>query len=64
MMDGIIAPAHTKLAFPALSPTMERGTIASWKVKAGDKVSVGSVLGEVTPSTVLSIPFDYQIMAQ
>jgi len=32
---------------PALSPTMEEGTIASWNVSKGDKVSAGQVIAEV-----------------
>ena len=32
---------------PALSPTMEKGNIASWKVKIGDKVKAGDVMAEV-----------------
>lgn len=32
---------------PALSPTMEAGNIASWKVKEGDEVNPGDVLAEV-----------------
>ena len=32
---------------PALSPTMEEGTLAKWKVKEGDKVSSGDVIAEI-----------------
>ncbi|WP_374570566.1 pyruvate dehydrogenase complex dihydrolipoamide acetyltransferase [Phenylobacterium sp.] len=32
---------------PALSPTMEEGTLAKWHVKAGDKVSSGDVIAEI-----------------
>jgi len=32
---------------PALSPTMEKGNIASWKVAVGAKVNVGDVMAEV-----------------
>jgi pyruvate dehydrogenase E1 component beta subunit len=32
---------------PALSPTMEEGTLAKWHVKAGDKVSSGDVMAEI-----------------
>nr|MDA3962553.1 E3 binding domain-containing protein [Planctomycetota bacterium] len=39
---------------PALSPTMEEGTIASWTVKPGDKVSAGQVIAEIqTDKTVV-----------
>ena len=37
-------PAHTSLAMPALSPTMTTGSIATIKVKVGDKVSEGSLV--------------------
>ena len=32
---------------PALSPTMEEGTLAKWHVKEGDKVSSGDVIAEI-----------------
>ena len=32
---------------PALSPTMEEGTLAKWLVKEGDKVASGDVLAEI-----------------
>ncbi len=32
---------------PALSPTMEEGTLAKWHVKPGDKVSSGDVIAEI-----------------
>ncbi len=32
---------------PALSPTMEEGTLAKWHVKAGDKVVSGDVIAEI-----------------
>lgn len=34
-------PSHTKVALPALSPTMEMGSIVSWKKKEGDKLAEG-----------------------
>jgi pyruvate/2-oxoglutarate dehydrogenase complex dihydrolipoamide acyltransferase (E2) component len=34
----------TPILMPALSPTMEEGTLAKWKVKEGDKVSSGDVI--------------------
>ncbi|KAG7360683.1 dihydrolipoamide acetyl transferase [Nitzschia inconspicua] len=37
-------PMHTLLPFPALSPTMESGTIAKWEIQEGDSFSAGSVL--------------------
>jgi len=35
------------ILMPALSPTMEEGTLAKWHVKAGDKVSSGDVIAEI-----------------
>lgn len=35
-------PAHTRVALPALSPTMENGTIVSWEKKEGDKLNEGT----------------------
>ena len=32
---------------PALSPTMEKGTVVSWGFKEGDQVSTGDILFEV-----------------
>ena len=36
-----------ELKMPALSPTMEEGTLAKWLVKAGDVVKPGDVLAEI-----------------
>jgi pyruvate dehydrogenase E1 component beta subunit len=35
------------LKMPALSPTMEEGTLAKWLVKAGDEVKAGDILAEI-----------------
>lgn len=35
------------ITMPALSPTMEEGTLAKWHVKEGDKVSSGDVIAEI-----------------
>lgn len=37
-------PDHIKLEMPNLSPTMEKGNLAAWNVKIGDKVEPGDVL--------------------
>jgi pyruvate dehydrogenase E2 component (dihydrolipoamide acetyltransferase) len=37
----------TDILMPALSPTMEEGTLAKWLVKAGDKVRSGDVIAEI-----------------
>ena len=36
-----------ELKMPALSPTMEEGTLAKWLVKEGDMVSSGDILAEI-----------------
>ena len=36
-----------ELKMPALSPTMEEGTLAKWLVKAGDSVSSGDIIAEI-----------------
>jgi pyruvate dehydrogenase E2 component (dihydrolipoamide acetyltransferase) len=37
----------TNILMPALSPTMEKGNLAKWLVKEGDKVSSGDVIAEI-----------------
>jgi pyruvate dehydrogenase E1 component beta subunit len=37
----------TEIKMPALSPTMEEGTLAKWLVKAGDSVKSGDILAEI-----------------
>ena len=37
----------TDILMPALSPTMEEGTLAKWLIKAGDTVSAGQVIAEI-----------------
>ncbi|MGZ6039899.1 MAG: pyruvate dehydrogenase complex E1 component subunit beta, partial [Phenylobacterium sp.] len=37
----------TDVLMPALSPTMEEGTLAKWHVKVGDKVRSGDVIAEI-----------------
>jgi pyruvate dehydrogenase E1 component beta subunit len=36
-----------ELKMPALSPTMEEGTLARWLVKEGDEVQAGDILAEI-----------------
>jgi len=45
-MSGSLPP-HVRVALPALSPTMELGTIVTWEKKEGDKVSEGDLLAEI-----------------
>ena len=37
----------TPILMPALSPTMEEGTLSKWNVKEGDTVSSGDVIAEI-----------------
>ncbi|MCB2095267.1 MAG: biotin/lipoyl-binding protein, partial [Rhodobacteraceae bacterium] len=37
----------TEILMPALSPTMEEGSLAKWLVKEGDTVSSGDILAEI-----------------
>ena len=37
----------TEILMPALSPTMEEGTLAKWLVSEGDSVSSGDILAEI-----------------
>ena len=40
-------PKHTRVVLPALSPTMELGTIISWEKKEGDQLHEGDLLAEI-----------------
>lgn len=37
----------TEILMPALSPTMEEGTLAKWLVKEGDSVNSGDIIAEI-----------------
>ena len=37
----------TQILMPALSPTMETGTLVKWHVKEGDAVRSGDVIAEI-----------------
>ena len=37
----------TEILMPALSPTMEEGTLAKWLVKEGDTVKAGDIIAEI-----------------
>ncbi|MAI18286.1 MAG: pyruvate dehydrogenase complex E1 component subunit beta [Rhodobacteraceae bacterium TMED111] len=37
----------SEILMPALSPTMEEGTLAKWLIKEGDSVSAGDILAEI-----------------
>ncbi|XP_044077433.1 dihydrolipoyllysine-residue acetyltransferase component of pyruvate dehydrogenase complex, mitochondrial [Siniperca chuatsi] len=40
-------PPHQKVELPALSPTMQTGTIARWEKKEGEKICEGELIAEV-----------------
>jgi len=40
-------PQHTVIALPALSPTMERGTILRWTKNEGEQLTEGDLLAEI-----------------
>ena len=40
-------PYHIVVGMPALSPTMESGTIAEWNVKEGDAFAAGDSVAEI-----------------
>eukprot|EP00178_Gracilaria_changii_P028084 TRINITY_DN953_c0_g1_i4.p1 TRINITY_DN953_c0_g1~~TRINITY_DN953_c0_g1_i4.p1 ORF type:complete len:465 (-),score=78.90 TRINITY_DN953_c0_g1_i4:3036-4430(-) len=40
-------PDHKLIRMPALSPTMEVGTIQEWKKKVGDEIEGGEVIAEI-----------------
>ncbi len=35
------------ILMPALSPTMEEGTLAKWLVKEGDRIQSGDLIAEI-----------------
>jgi len=40
-------PPHKRVELPALSPTMESGTLISWEKQEGDKLNEGDLLAEI-----------------
>lgn len=40
-------PSHTKVTLPALSPTMEMGTIVSWEKQEGDALNEGDLMAQI-----------------
>eukprot|EP00471_Norrisiella_sphaerica_P000433 CAMPEP_0184488170 /NCGR_PEP_ID=MMETSP0113_2-20130426/10568_1 /TAXON_ID=91329 /ORGANISM="Norrisiella sphaerica, Strain BC52" /LENGTH=186 /DNA_ID=CAMNT_0026870661 /DNA_START=49 /DNA_END=606 /DNA_ORIENTATION=- len=40
-------PEYTELAMPALSPTMEVGTLSKWQKSEGEEIAAGDVLADV-----------------
>ena len=47
-----------KILMPALSPTMESGTLAKWIVNEGDKVEIGDILAEIEHNQQLKVQKD------
>jgi len=41
------------IKMPALSPTMEEGTLSKWLVKEGDTISSGDILAEIETDKAL-----------
>jgi len=52
-------PSHTIFPMPALSPTMETGTIEKWNLKEGDEFSAGDVLCSIETDKA-SVDFEAQ----
>ena len=46
-MSSSDLPPHEVVKLPALSPTMEQGTIVTWEKKVGDQLSEGDLLCEI-----------------
>ena len=46
-MSSADLPSHEVVKLPALSPTMEQGTIVTWEKKVGDQLSEGDLLCEI-----------------
>ena len=43
-----------EILMPALSPTMEEGTLAKWNIKEGDTVESGDVIAEIETASGMS----------
>ena len=47
---------ESSILMPALSPTMESGTLSKWLVKEGDEVSAGDLIAEIeTDKAVMEV---------
>ena len=40
-------PPHSQMVLPALSPTMQSGSIVKWEIKEGDAFNAGDLLAEI-----------------
>lgn len=47
IQKGFGSSMPIQIKMPALSPTMEEGTLARWLVKVGDQVSAGDIMAEI-----------------
>ena len=43
----VALPQHIKVALPALSPTMQMGTLLSWEKAEGDELEDGDLLAQI-----------------
>lgn len=46
-LSSVLAARVTRVPLPALSPTMESGSIVSWDKKEGDRLNEGDLLAEI-----------------
>ncbi|KAJ8604100.1 hypothetical protein CTAYLR_001757 [Chrysophaeum taylorii] len=47
MVRWLSYPSHQVVGLPSLSPTMEAGTISTWKVEVGGSYGAGDVIAEI-----------------
>ena len=55
------------ILMPALSPTMEKGNLAKWLKKEGDKVKAGDILAEIETEQATTQPYrvnDYELASR
>lgn len=53
-------PYHLVVGLPALSPTMDQGTLSEWYVKEGDSFSAGDAIAKI--ETVCKLPVNYVLL--
>ena len=47
------------ITMPALSPTMEEGTLAKWLVKEGDTVESGDLIAEIETDKATTVSYTH-----
>ncbi|KAF2078510.1 hypothetical protein CYY_000135 [Polysphondylium violaceum] len=52
-------PPHKVVGMPALSPSMETGTIAGWSKKVGDQIKQGDILAQIETDKA-TMDFEYE----